>query len=295
MSVPPSVPAAGICATSRALAWETWRLMGVARSRPHRDADERAFTDHNMIWLEHLHPAEVQVRLFTQSLESRTGADFEWWVGDGSAYLPMLVQAKRLYADDTYKALARDSGQLRKLIRACENGVGRHREFLGHLPVYSFYNGPPEAGLPPDRCCGQAGGPEQRGVTLAAATAVRQALGSGPRRHRTSIQRIGPLCAPWACIFCCPGAGALDLGTRTYRLISGAGRVDPELRDDDRGRGRAPLRPVEDLPEYVQRMLGVGFLGKDRLGARGIGRAASPGASMVVVTSLRPDALGDPS
>jgi hypothetical protein len=295
MSVLPSVPTAGICATSRALASETWRLMEVARSRPHRDADERAFTDHNMIWLEDRHPAEVKVRLFTQSLESRTGADFEWWVGDGSAYLPMLIQAKRLYSDDTYRALSRGRGQLKKLIAACEKGVGSRRDFRGHLPVYAFYNGPPADGLPPDLCCGCVGGPAQRGVTLAAASAVRSALGPRRRSHRASIESIGPFCVPWACIFCCPRVGALDLGTRTYRLISGAGRLDSERWNDDRAQGLAPLRFVDELPEYVQRMLSVDFLREDRRGAMDLGARARPGASMVVVTSLRPDSLAGPS
>ncbi len=201
--------------------------MGFGLARPDREPDERAFTDHNMLHLAAAHRPEVELKLFDQSEEAKTGADFEWWIGDGFLYLPMLVQAKRLTRRDNYSGLGRRIGtagprQINRLIRVCTRGISGASggDYVGYLPLYLFYNGPLSTGLPNDSCCGAVAGDDLRGCTLADARAVRRAMGA-PHRRSTHIDRIGPHCRPWSCLFCCPGqAGLTPLARWAAELLT---------------------------------------------------------------------------
>lgn len=282
-----------LCLTAASLAEETWTLLETARLQSHRGADERAFTDHNMLWMHRNHPHEVRVALFTQHHEAVTGADFEWWVTDGNLFLPMLVQAKRLDLNDRYPGLRKKLGtrgrgrQLNRLIDVCTKGAAGVTGFVGHLPVYLFYNGPPAEGMPGDRCCGAVVGEAQRGCTLASAFAVRRELNRSPRRGSTSISRIGPTSLPWACAFCCPHRGRFPQPEWIREMI--------EMRQspgEPPPRGRPPsfsarLREWDEVPDYVS-AVAAGFDPESEAGISPV--ESSPGAAMVVVTVVGPPA-----
>lgn len=273
-----------LCETAQQLAWETWNLMMMARFRQHRGADERSFTDHNMLWLEWQHPLQTTVRLYTQSEEARTGADFEWWLGDGFMYLPLLVQAKRLHDDDTYASLGyRPRGRHRQIDQLIESSVdglpGARGGRRNYLPTYAFYNGLPAAGLPADSCCGHLADAEQRGVTLANALDVRDAYDERPHRarDRASIVRIGPRCFPWGCLFCCPAGGRWGLGSWALQRLT-------QLRNQ---KVDGPYRLVDavELPGYVRSVLQLeGRVEPERF--EDDEGAELPATSMVVVTTV---------
>ena len=123
-------------------------------ARKHREPDERAFTDHNLMHLVRNHAPVVDVGLFDNSREAITGADFEWWIGDGTSYIALLVQAKRMNHKGRFLELRRTIGasgpfQLLRLLNICKRGLAIRggRDFVGFVPTYLFYVGPVADGL----------------------------------------------------------------------------------------------------------------------------------------------------
>jgi hypothetical protein len=231
-----------MCATASGLALETWTLLGFGLARRHRLPDERVFTDHNFISLALAHPGQVGVWLFDQSEEAATDADVEWWVSSKGSYLPMLVQAKKRDRRGNYSGLRQKVGrsgarQIDRLIAATSVGVGGVTAYVGHLPMYVFYNGPMPGGLPADRCCGVVANDFQRGCMLARAEEVRAVLDAPPSRRSQHVDRINGLARPWACLFCCPrGRNLVD---RARGLFAS----DDEL---------VRAREYAELPEYMR-------------------------------------------
>lgn len=241
-----------VCSTANFLALETWMLLRYAYNRKRRAVDERGFTDRNLLTLEMAHPTQVWVNIFPQNRERFTGADFEWWIGDGYTYLPMLVQAKRLDASGNYVGLDKRLGktrtlQITRLIQVCTTGrkaPGGHA-YVGYLPAYVFYNTLTGAGLPVDQCCGHLSQDFDRGCTIAHAKDVNRRRLSRPKRGSRSIQRIGPKARPWGCLFCCPKGGLTDTAQHAKTLLEGP--------DDGWGRWtRSRPRTVDQLPSYVR-------------------------------------------
>ncbi len=258
-------------------------LLRYAYARKRRAVDERGFTDRNLLTLEMVHPTQVWVNIFPQNRERLTGADFEWWIGDGYTYLPMLVQAKRLDASGDYVGLDKRLGktralQITRLIQVCttgRNGPGGNA-YVGHLPAYLFYNTLTEAGLPADRCCGHLCQASDRGCTIAHAMDVNRRRLSRPKRGSRSIQRIGPRARPWGCLFCCPHDDLTDTAQHAKTL----------LESPDNGRGswtRSKPRTVDQLPSYVRPALDAD-VELQEVGDPDIQKL--PGAAVVAVTTV---------
>ncbi|HEY8731338.1 MAG TPA: DUF6615 family protein [Candidatus Limnocylindria bacterium] len=112
-------------------------------NKGYRLPDERAFTDHHLVELSIRHPSEVEAKLFTNSDEALTGADFEMWFGGGHQFVGTLVQAKKLdrdrygELDHAVGGKSRAPKQIDKLIDTCASGTGR---FAGYEPLFLFYN-----------------------------------------------------------------------------------------------------------------------------------------------------------
>jgi hypothetical protein len=258
-------------------------LLLYSYTRKRRGVDERGFTDRHLLTLEMLHPRQVWVDIFPQNRERLTGADFEWWIGDGSTYLPMLVQAKRLDPSGNYAGLDKRLGktrslQITRLIQVCTAGrsaQGGH-DYVGHLPAYLFYNTFTPTGLPVDRCCGHLSQDPDRGCTIAHAIDVNRRRLSSPKRGSRSIQRIGPKARPWGCLFCCPEEEAANTAQRAKTLLEGP--------DDGKGRWiRSRPRTVDQLPSYVHPAFEVDFKPQQ---IRDRDTQELPGAAVVAVTTI---------
>lgn len=95
---------------------------------------EETVTQSLALHLNRQHPAENRVHIFGRKAESKNGSDFIWlfFRRDLSRYLPVAVQAKRLYADGRYAAFKAD--QVRDIRLYAQSFRG--------LPIYLFYNHP---------------------------------------------------------------------------------------------------------------------------------------------------------
>jgi hypothetical protein len=275
VSVPSAVadPAAEICASAQELAVEIWLRMELQLRLRQRLIDERAFTDWPLMTMHIRHWPLVQVGLFSGSKEALTGADFEWWIGDGAQYLPMLVQAKRIKTNGRYLLRKRISKggvfQLEQLQDTCDGQVSNAAEFTNFLPTLMFYNGPVLGAKPwpQDRCC--INDDQQRGCALGNARAIWRDTTSGPRTGRGHVSRVGPLTLPWACLLCRAANPSVVLDL---------------LRDPDGGDRNVHLRQASDMPDYM--------IGVQELGGRGVidaARFGTPGASVVIRITVPPD------
>ncbi len=229
-----SIATRAVCASLEDLADETWMLMsyGLARTAM-RAPDERTFTDHHFLHLERRHRPLVAMHLFDQSEEALTGADAEWWIGDGRRYARLLVQAKRIDRGARYTSLGREirgTGvrQLDRLVDTCEQPSS---PYFGCLPVCLFYNGHRERlddAL--DRCENPAVGRTQRGCTIAYAWPVLAALQNVRRPNARSLRwdQVAPFMLPWRCLFCCPLRQHLSVPNRVVDgLLGGPGAPGP--------------------------------------------------------------------
>jgi hypothetical protein len=246
-----------LCDTLSDLAYETWDLMSAGLARTgQREPDERVFTDHNFLHLERQHRPQVQMWLFSGSDEALTGADVEWWVGDGNHYVRMLVQAKRLNRKQQYSEVGADIGksgirQIERLLEVCEQGsrsIPGAMKYVGFTPVYLFYNGTSQpVGRVFDRCCSEHLDARERGCTVVHARTVFAAL-----KHKRALPQhdIAGFVLPWRCMLCCAirggtaaerVAGALhETGLRSPPAVTPPQLTTYDLSDDEARSESAP-------------------------------------------------------
>jgi hypothetical protein len=250
-------PPRNLCGTLSDLADETWDLMSLGLARTNqREPDERVFTDHNFLHLERQHAFQSRMWLFSGSDEALTGADVEWWVGDGSGYVRMLVQAKRLNRKGRYAEVGRNIGkstirQVDRLMDICERGVPtepRGMNYIGLTPVYLLYNGATaHLSAPADLCKHPDVGMKQRGCIIAHARSIQALL--GPRRHSLPNSEVAAWTMPWRCLLCCPHlAGAPAHRIATMLRVSGSRK--PRVRGTTRA--LTANRPSGDVEPQVR-------------------------------------------
>lgn len=177
------------------LARRTWDEFGRAFYRLGFTPEERYFTDRALLELERLYPRVYASRSSID--EHTTGADFEWWIRDGSSVAGLLVQAKRLRMEGmgSYEGIDRqtDSGrsQPEQLI-----ATARSR---GMTPIYVMYNGG-RPSFPPGPCAGDRE-MRSRGTTVTSARHVhRLALSSSV----ATLAEVQESAIPWECLLSCP-------------------------------------------------------------------------------------------
>jgi hypothetical protein len=229
-----------LCQTLNALAYETWVHMDYGFNRGYGRPDERLFTDHHMIELERRHRPTVLTAKIDQNRESQTGADFEWWLGDGTSYLAMRVQAKKLdLRSGRYEELARVDRRTRRRQSDVLIEASRAERFL---PLYLFFNGPLAGANPPDACQNERLEEPLRGCTVALASRVKESLD----RSQTDVATIAGHSWPWQCLCCCPLLKGSHPGQRALeRLGASEGEAGASLRSD--------------LPDYVSQIRSQDF------------------------------------
>ncbi|MQS05678.1 DUF6615 family protein [Streptomyces alkaliphilus] len=135
-----------LCKAMDTVAVETWRRLEVSRLPGHR-FDETSVTDSILYMLRDQVPG-LLIYQTNQVIERRTGADWEWWIGDDRAgWICLRIQAKRAYENNTYKMLGHpggeeDSFQYDTLINGCNPDQARYA-------FHVFYNGWPEGTFAP--------------------------------------------------------------------------------------------------------------------------------------------------
>jgi hypothetical protein len=208
---------------------------------------EETITDDLLLNISRAHPGEVLTFQFTKPHEKNTGADWEWWLTDGSLWFGLLIQAKRLdpkthkYQQLRKRVGKRKTPQIDLLIEQAR--------VKGIDPLYFFYNYSRSGASAFKWYCGST--PldlHQLGCTVAHAAAVKGL----PARGGTGLNVVSPISFPLRCLVCCP-----VLSDPPNSLPGCAHGIVKQLRDssekaDALSHDRPSLR--KEPPDYVRRL-----------------------------------------
>jgi len=236
--------AISLCETFRSLAFSTHAQLAKARRVGHQPLEE-TFTDINILELKDRHPADIYSKTFSKRKEGVNGADWEWWITNGSrsSWLGLRVQAKVLHlATGTFPHLHYKSGspatyQLSRLsAEAARDGL---------IPLYCFYTHGAFQRKAPRYLCGSFPyAREVYGCSLASAEHVSKLQAIGELDDLASVMSAA---IPWHCLVCCTGYSRGDLPKRAWALIQAQFDLDGV---DAPGNGPR-LGPIARPPRHV--------------------------------------------
>lgn len=193
----------------------------------------------------------LQVTVYTQRQEARTGADWQWeWWFHGSLWFGIRVQAKLLKENSSGTAgydLGFRSGKSKVLQLDL---LTKDADASGLAAAYVLYNGPeldPAFEDMPWNCTSLAKCQLHFGISFLPAASARRLLDAGT----LDVQSVAAASRPWACLFRCAAIGGCDAWPDAFRK---AGPLD-------RAVARAFL-----LAEEEGSLLS--FVGGDRIGHR---------------------------
>lgn len=239
---------------------------------------ETSITDRSLLAIKREHPT-LLMRKHPVHEEVRSGADWEWWVGEEGYWTCLLFQAKRLSDDGRYHGLTKREPtgvyQVDTLIRASWE---RSRRLGGTVwPMYCFYNswrGSWPRGVPtllypedPKRWVDDAHLPLY-GCAVVEGQHVRRIVTSDRYNQRKTVRDTYlPYSRPWSLLFEQPQRNPFfDLSELLSRLSEWADEVssiEPTAETHHRGTKerqlssqrrevvwRRPL-PISRVPDYV--------------------------------------------
>ena len=124
-----------ICQTFKDLATRTWEYLdeGVKIRMP---PGEETLTDENLFAISAIHSKHITVWRFTKAIESKTGADWEWWFGNKTnGWFGMRVQAKRINLTKFSYYSGVDHNKNKQI-----DDLIRESQKAGRFPAYCLYN-----------------------------------------------------------------------------------------------------------------------------------------------------------
>jgi hypothetical protein len=137
MPQPLKISAPSLCPTFERESKKIWRDFGSAYGSGLLRSEE-TITEDLLLAIQRSHPLQVITIPFHKGQEARTGADWEWWLTNGSLGTGLLIQAKRLDRDShKYPEIKHKVGhpakpQIDLLIE--------QSKLKGIDPLYFFYN-----------------------------------------------------------------------------------------------------------------------------------------------------------
>ncbi|WP_408631748.1 DUF6615 family protein [Methylocystis borbori] len=248
----PKLPSTSLCKSFSDQAIVIWtqlvraHSLGILR-------DEETITNDLLLTLQSAHPTEIATFQFRKVEEKFTGADWEWWITDGTRWVGFLVQAKILnrnsgkYTTLHHKVGAFRTPQIKLLIAEAE----RKRV----VPIYIFYNYTWSTVI---NCCDPGIDTRQFGCTVAHANVVQNHVGQGG----AGLPTLADISLPLRCMVCCD-EGSISLPDRAARAVARAARVsttfNPYAPDKAgmAGPGSDIREPIflDSPPPYVERLL----------------------------------------
>ncbi|WP_040694342.1 DUF6615 family protein [Nocardia vinacea] len=128
-----------LVADMNSLSVDTWRRADVG-DQVNLKFREDSLTDHNLFEL-HLRHQELRVYRFDQTEETKSGADWEWWIGTPErGWLCLKIQAKRVYGL-SYPELNHKAGAGSAALRQYEVLIDQCDSRRAEYPFHVFYNG----------------------------------------------------------------------------------------------------------------------------------------------------------
>lgn len=207
----------------------------------------------------------LRVKTYSKQAEgTSTGADWEWWFGDGAGtpYIGMRVQAKKLHHDQVGPYY--DFSQTAKKSKKVQIETLRASASLAGLPaIYALYNGSFKLTDFQWSCCMPAS-KRLFGVSMLAADRAFDLWKSGTTR----LEDVGAFSRPWSCAMLCPnwlasdpiptpfGEGPGSVLVYAADLLGGLLGVDFSTGADERTEASQVLtgavRSWDFLPSYVR-------------------------------------------
>jgi hypothetical protein len=133
------VDLARLIADMNSLSADTWMRTDVG-DQLNLKFREDSLTDHNLFEL-HLRHEELKVYRFDQTEETKSGADWEWWIGTPEhGWLCLKIQAKRVYGL-RYPELNHKAGAGQAARRQYEVLIDECDPRRAEYPFHVFYNG----------------------------------------------------------------------------------------------------------------------------------------------------------
>lgn len=87
-----------LCTTFKRLSEWTWEEIEISKSVSFQ-LKEETLTDQNLLQLKRRHAKEIHTHVFNKHEEGKNGADWEWWLTDGTTYYGFRIQAKIINND----------------------------------------------------------------------------------------------------------------------------------------------------------------------------------------------------
>jgi hypothetical protein len=235
-----------LCGTFMHMAEKIWIDLGRARGLG-LSRGEETVTDDLLLGVQGAHPAEVATFQFNKHEEGKTGADWEWWLTDGSLWLGLLIQAKILHPQSNLYSKIKHKVSGRPQIEILIDQA-HHK---GIPALYFFYNHTRLSFPPLTWKCGSTDPQiEQLGCTVADAFAVKPLVRPGG----VGITTLDPITMPLRCLVCCRGLVRAPDDSLPNRADSIVRRL--QLlgdRDIDKTSGHTTL--WSKPPSYVQQLL----------------------------------------
>lgn len=215
------------------LASATWDRIQVGEELQCSQGEE-TITDLNLLELKRADLRNLHIRKVTKAEESKSGIDWEWWIGSNSrGWWRYAVQAKKLNQDRRYSALRHKIGHHYQ-IDILEEFARLNR----CIPLYCFYNFTEEdtrsywhCSLPYE--------PTQFGCTIAPLDVVRNVFARNKPKSFGAVHGHAAV-FPWRCLVKCPEllptpqSGGHFLATGAFSQITPYPVLPPFLRNQQR-------------------------------------------------------------
>jgi hypothetical protein len=247
----PTFTSSTLCRTFTAESAKVWNDLGAAWAAG-RIYDEETITNVLLADVERAHPQDVAAFQFYKPQETITGADWEWWLSDGTHWFGVLIQAKRVTID---------TGKYQGIKHAVGSARTPQVDLLLHWasckdldPLYIFYNCSQAPVTKFKWNCGRDDIAAQTyGCTVAHATTVKRVLKQGG----AGLPKMSRVSYPLRCLVCCPVVSNLDnsLPDRTHDVVRALRELARDLVEDASAPEARSPRLRDEPPKYVRDLL----------------------------------------
>lgn len=172
-----------------------WRKIETA-NRLGMGFGETAITEQVLIDIANNHPSQIHIKAFSQRVEGKNGADWEWWFGAPGRWIGMRVQAKRIkLPKETFSKLDYKT-QMQDLIRMARKSK--------RTPLYCFYTYSqklPLLGVDYFNNCSPFHRPfKANGCLIGHAQTIQRV--NAKAQNSKALADLSPVCLPWHTLAC---------------------------------------------------------------------------------------------
>lgn len=247
-----AVPSAtlSLCDALDQLCAYTWKEISAGHSS-RQPLDEESVTNYNLMRLVTAVPSVIAEK-HSKPKESRSGADWEWWIGRPGSFVGFRFQAKIVNPQlGIYKHLYHKKSEALKQVDKLIDGSEKSSPQT--YPLFCFYNflntsAHSVSSIP---CRKISTNHDLAGWTVISAYALRSILSVTPTK---SFDDFAPLMVPIRCLHCCPKFMQLPVNSGESRLaVIAKSRAESlwSARDDAVFKGPTIL---PHGPIYVERL-----------------------------------------